>query len=261
MASGGAGAGTSTGGPVLVIDNRERALAIELTRLSVPFTTAVLDVGDFLIQSTAAEGQPLLVAERKSLADFAASNVDGRYREQRARLMAVRGGGTAVVYMLEGVWSGDDSRLVSHGRTTEGQLRRLTTRLVLRYGMPVIATATLVETARWCRTLLAQLTDDAAIFQPEEGMATATAAAMSSFTAALSTVKRSNRTAGGTASAMLSAIPGLGAKKCEALVAERSVADLVGLSADELSALVVGGKRLGVLGPVIHEALHSSGGH
>jgi hypothetical protein len=82
---------------------------------------------------------------------------------------------------------------------------------------------------------------------------------MSSFTAALSTVKRSNRTAGGTAAAMLSAIPGLGAKKCEALVAERSVADLVGLSAEELSALVVGGKRLGVLGPVIHEALHSSG--
>lgn len=246
-------------GPVLVLDNRERGLAVELTRLAVPFTTAVLDVGDFLIQSAA--GVPLLVAERKSLADFAASNADGRYREQRARLMAVRGGGAAVVYVLEGVWSGEDGRLVTHGRTTEGQLRRLTTRLVLRYGMPVIAASSLTETARWCRTLLAQLTDDAAVFQPEEGMATATAAAMSSFTAAISTVKRANKTAGGTAAAMLSAIPGLGTKKCEALVAERSVADLVALSAEELSALVVGGKRLGVLGPVIYEALHTSGGH
>jgi ERCC4-type nuclease len=255
VVSGGAGAG----GPVLVLDNRERGLATELTRLGVPFTTAVLDVGDFTIQSAA--GVPLLVAERKSLTDFAASNADGRYREQRARLMAVRGGGTAVVYMLEGTWTGDDSRLVTHGRTTEGQLRRLTSRLVLRYGMPVIATASLTETARWCRTLLAQLADDGAVFQPEEGMATATAAAMSSFTAALSTVKRANKTAGGTAAAMLSAIPGLGAKKCEALVADgRSIADLVGLTADELSALVVGGKRLGVLGPVIYEALHSSGG-
>ena len=245
-------------GVVLVLDNRERALATELTRLSVPFTTAVLDVGDFLIQSVA--GAPLLVAERKSLADFAASNADGRYREQRARLMAVRGGGAAVVYILEGMWSGDDARLVTHGRTTEGQLRRLTTRLVLRYGMPVIAAASITETARWCRTLLAQLADDSAVFQPEEGMATATAAAMSSFTAALSTVKRANKTAGGTVAAMLSAIPGLGAKKCEALVAERSVADLAGLSVEELSALVVGGKRLGVLGPVIYEALHTNGG-
>ena len=255
MASGGAGGATP--GLVLVVDNRERALSAELTRLGVSFTTAVLDVGDFLIQS--AEGVPLLVAERKSLSDFAASNADGRYREQRARLMAVRGGGAAVVYVLEGTWSGEDGRLVGHGRTTEGQLRRLTTRLILRYGMPVIAAASITETARWCRILLAQLVDDGAVFQPEEGMAAATTAAMSSFTAALSTVKRSNKTAGGTAAAMLSAIPGLGAKRCEALVAEHSVADLVALSTEELSALVVGGKRLGVLGPVIYEALHSSG--
>jgi ERCC4-type nuclease len=240
----------------LILDNRERALAIELTRLGVSFTTAVLDVGDFLIQ-TSVDATPLLVAERKSLADFAASNADGRYREQRARLMAVRGAGTAVLYILEGTWSGDDSR--GFGRTTEGQLRRLTSRLILRYGMPVIASASLVETARWCRILMSQLGDDATVFQPEDGMAAATTAAMSSFTAALSTVKRSNKTAGGTAAAMLSAIPGLGAKRCETLMTERSVADLVGLSADELSALVVGGKRLGVLGPVIFEALHSLG--
>lgn len=253
-----AGAGTGTEKPVLVLDNRERGLAAELTRLAVPFTTAVLDVGDFLVQS-AATGQPLLVAERKSLADFAASNSDGRYREQRARLMAVRGGGAAVVYVLEGTWSGDDARLVSHSRTTEGQLRRLTTRLTLRYGMPVIAASSITETARWCQTLLAQLSDDPTVFQPEDGMATATAAAMSSFTAALSTVKRGNRTAGGTASAMLSAIPGLGAKRCEALIAAHSIADLTARSAEDLSALVVGGKRLGVLGPVIYDALHFSG--
>lgn len=254
-AAGGAGAAAKV---TLVLDNRERALATELTRLGVSFTTTVLDVGDFMIQ-TVADAAPLLVAERKSLADFAASNADGRYREQRARLMAVRGGGTAVVYVLEGTWSGDDSRGFGGGRTTEGQLRRLTTRLVLRYGMPVIASASLTETARWARCLLGQLNDDAAVFQPEEGMATATAAAMSSFTAAISTVKRSNKSAGGTAAAMLSAIPGLGAKRCEALVAEKSIADLVGLSADDLSALVVGGKRLGVLGPVIYDALHNIG--
>ena len=90
---------TDTSALSLILDVREARLAEALTTLKVPFTTANLDVGDFVIQNT--EGEALLVAERKSHADFAASNADGRYREQRARLMAVRGMGVAVLYILE----------------------------------------------------------------------------------------------------------------------------------------------------------------
>ncbi len=238
----------------LVVDNRERALAAELTRIGVPYTTAALDVGDLLIQN--AEGQPLLVAERKSLADFAASNADGRYREQRARLMAVRGSGVAVVYVLEGAWSGHDERPVGGTRTTEGQLRRLTTRLVLRYGMPTIASASVADTALWCRTLLSQLSDDVTVFQPEDGLAAATTAAMTGLTAVLSTAKKGNKTAASTAAAMLSAIPGLGEKRVTALLAETSVAALASMRADEIAGLVVGGKRLGpAVATAIAEAL------
>ena len=240
---------------VLVLDIRETRLATELTRLSVPFQTAQLDVGDILIQD--GEGQPLLVAERKSLADFAASNQDGRYREQRARLMAVRGGGCAVVYVLEGAWSGNDDRAFG-GRVTEGLLRRLTTRLILRYGMPVLFSAGLTETAIWCRTMLAQLTDDAAVFHPEGDMATAAAAALAGLTASLSATKKGNKTAGGTAAAMLGAVPGLGAKRVEGILAAFSVADLAALTATELADLTAGGKRLGTaLGSAIFDALHS----
>jgi ERCC4-type nuclease len=239
----------------LVLDVREARLASELTRLSVPFQTAQLDVGDILIQD--GDGQPLLVAERKSLADFAASNQDGRYREQRARLMAVRGGGCAVVYVLEGSWSGNDDRAFG-GRVTEGLLRRLTTRLILRYGMPVLFSAGLTETVIWCRTMLAQLTGDAAVFHPEGDMATAAVAAMAGLTASLSATKKGNKTAGGTASAMLCAVPGLGAKRVEGILAERSMADLVALTATELAGLTAGGKRLGAaLGAAIYDALHA----
>jgi len=223
----------------LIIDVRESRLGEALSSLEIPFQTANLDVGDFLIQTV--DGDPLLVAERKSHADFAASNADGRYREQRARLMAVRGSGVAVLYVLEGAWSESESR--SYGRTTETQLKRLTTRLTLRYGMPVLATASILDTARWCRLLLAQITDDPAVFIPDsEGAGTA---AMSSFTAALNTVKKGNKTAIGTAQAMLSAVPGLGPKRVQALLAEKSIADLVLLTQTEIAALVVGGKRLG----------------
>jgi len=241
----------------LIIDIREKHLCTILTTLRVPFTTAALDVGDILIQN--AEGEPLLVVERKSHADFAASNQDGRYREQRARLMAVRGSGVAVLYILEGVWNNEVStNEVSngYGRTTEAQLKRLTTRLMLRYGIPVLCVNNITETANWIKTFLSQLNDDPTVFLPDSS--TAATDAMTGFTAALSTVKKGNKTSAGTALTMLSAIPGLGAKRASGLLALKSIAELVALSATELAELTAGGKRLGPkLGLAIHEAFRA----
>lgn len=240
----------------LILDVRESRLGEALTALQVPYTTAALDVGDFLIQN--AEGEPLLVAERKSHADFAASNADGRYREQRARLMAVRGSGVAVLYILEGAWTTHGQVAPAYGRTTEAQLKRLTTRLLLRYGMPVLATTSIKDTASWCQILMAQLTDDPTVFTPDSEAAAA--GAMSGFTAALNTVKKGNKTAAGTAHAMLTAVPGLGAKRVAALLAEKSLVDLMILTEAELAALSVGGKRIGpALATTLHGALRSRG--
>lgn len=237
----------------LILDVREKRLCSLLTELHVPFTTAALDVGDILIQNT--EGEPLLVIERKSHADFAASNQDGRYREQRARLMAVRGSGVAVLYILEGVWTHEVSN--GYGRVTEAQLKRLTTRLMLRYGLPVLATTSIQDTANWCKTLVAQLTDDPTVFHPDSS--TAAADAMSGFTAALNTVKKGNKTAGGTAHAMLSAVPGLGAKRVTALLALKTIAELIVMSAADLAELTAGGKRLGPkLGSTLYECFRAN---
>jgi len=237
----------------LIVDVRERALAAALAAQGTAFTTRSLEVGDFLIQTS--DGRPLLVVERKSHADFAASNRDGRYREQRARLMTVRGNGAAILYILEGTWSLTLDR--TYGATTEKTLQRLTTRLVLRYGIPVLASASIAETARWCATMLAQLTEDPAVFEPEESLSAATASAIADYTATFSSIKKGNKDAGSTATAMLSAVPGLGAKKVEALLATHSIASLAALSIAELAALDVGSSR--ALGPkaaaTLHEAL------
>lgn len=239
--------------PSLTIDVREHSLISMLTAFGTPFSVGALAIGDFQILSA---DRPLLVGERKTLADFAASNTDGRYREQRARLLAARGAtGCSLVYVLEGGWSGDDSRIVGgHGRVTEGLLRRLTTRLQIRYGMPVLAAASVAETARWLATMLAQLTDDATVFQPGEGEATG--AVMAGITGSLSTIKKENRTGGSVATAMLSAIPGLGEKRCGALLALKSIRELATLTAEEIGALSVGGRKLGAkVGVAIAEAL------
>ena len=246
---------TST--PQLILDMREFALADACKARGLIFSTAALDVGDFMIQTD--DGTPILVAERKTLADFAASNADGRYREQRARLMAVRGSGVAVLYMLEGAWSGDDNRRFGGGRTTEGQLKRLLSRLVLRYGMPVLQSTSIQDTAAWISVLLSQITDDRTVFHPESGgIAETTTAAMATYTATFTATKKANR-GDGVAIGMLSAIPGLGAKKVAAMLAERTIADLCGLSAEDISAISVSGKKLGVLGSSIYDALHWKG--
>ncbi len=240
-----------------LLDTREHGLSTELTRFGLPYVVKALDVGDFMIQT--AEGVPLLVGERKSFADFAASNNDGRYREQRARLMATRGQGVAVLYVLEGTWSPLCNRTFCNGRTTESTLQRLTSRLILRYGMPVLASANIAETAQWCQRLLEQLTDDPAVFQPESGLAADTTAAMATYAATFHTVKKSNKGPGGVAQGMISAIPGLGEKRVTALLEQTSIAKLCAMSASDISALVVGGKRLGdKLGAAIVEALHWS---
>ena len=225
----------------LIIDIRERKLVEELKAMEVPFSTMALEVGDILIQD--AEGLPLLVAERKSHADFASSLLDGRYREQRARLMATRGQGVAVLYMLEGIWT-TNLDFTYPGGCTEVQLQRLTSRLILRYGMPVLQTRNVKDTAHWCRRLLDQLTDNQKVFHPE-GLAAETTAAMSTYTATFSTVKKGNKTASSVAVGMLSAVPGLGLKRVTALLEVKSIAELCLMTVEDIAALLVGGKKLG----------------
>ena len=238
---------------VLVLDIREIGLAAELTRAGILFQTAVLDVGDILIQTE--EGEPILVAERKTHADFASSLLDGRYREQRTRLMATRGQGIAVLYILEGVWSPKADRMF-HG-TSEIQVQRLTTRLILRYGMPVLFTTSLADSAQWCGRLLQQISAEPDVFHPK-ALAEEMTGAMATYAATFSAVKKGNKDSGGVAVSMLSAVPGLGGKRVVALLAQKSIAELVTMSASEIGALLVGGRKLGdKVGLALSEALHS----
>jgi ERCC4-type nuclease len=66
------------------IDVRETALIEQLEGFLLPtvtMTVKALDMGDILVNNT-------WVFERKTLADLSASIKDGRYREQKARLLA-----------------------------------------------------------------------------------------------------------------------------------------------------------------------------
>ena len=89
------------------LDNREHGLRPHLQESDFP--TALLPVADIWI-GVDADGAPApngLLIERKSAADLEASILDGRYREQRSRLMNYATERRAhPVYIIEGSLNG-----------------------------------------------------------------------------------------------------------------------------------------------------------
>lgn len=191
------------------VDTRERELAPQLPGAII----RNLPVGDIWIGLSgeaiatimpAANG---IVAERKTAADLEASVLDGRYQEQRLRLLTYcTQTGARPLYIIEG------SLDRMQGKFTEETLRKFLNRLQLRYGVAVIQTESVADTARLCATLRDQILKDAAVFQPEDGTQKA-------YATTISVVKRANKEdPGAFASACLQACPGVSAAVAAAIL-------------------------------------------
>jgi ERCC4-type nuclease len=140
----------------LVLDTRERELITRLPDMPVQ----QLPVGDIWIGDTDISGA--LVIERKTVADLEASLLDGRYREQRTRLLAFCAEkGARAMYMIEG----EMDRL--GGRMTKESLQKILNRLMLRYSVPVYHTHSIDETAKALLLLRIQYISDSTVFQAE----------------------------------------------------------------------------------------------
>ena len=133
---------------------------------------APLDVGDISFHTTEdLSGAPLVAVERKKAEDLGASQKDGRYREQRARLYALRGQKTAIAYLVEvPPWSPNLSRSWCRGEFTEVHLQHAIVRLQLRHTIPVFVSATIKESVQWIRRIAKSLKADPTCYQC--GMAT-----------------------------------------------------------------------------------------
>jgi len=137
----------------IFLDTREHGLAPLLPEANVQ----QLPVGDAWILNGA---ETVVVVERKTTADFEASFLDGRYREQRTRLLAYAAEQKAkALYILEG---GLDGRLRCLQRQA---LQKLANRLMLRYGVPVWCSTGLEDTAKVLQTLKDQVKEDPKVFE------------------------------------------------------------------------------------------------
>ena len=136
----------------VLLDIREHALIDLMPNLP----TEQLLVGDIWIGKGQEGG---IVIERKTTADFEASILDGRYREQRTRLLAYCSENKArPMYIIE-------EGLKGRTRTLQPQaLQKMLNRLMLRYGVAVWLTESIEDTVRAIEILDSQFKDDATVF-------------------------------------------------------------------------------------------------
>jgi ERCC4-type nuclease len=216
-----------------IIDNRER----DLIPLLSPWPVRVLPVGDIWIGLSGDDVQTGgLVIERKTTDDFEASILDGRYREQRTRLTAYcQQRGARPLYIIEGLMD----RL--WGKLSKDTLQKYLNRLALRYGVAVIHTEGLQDTADLCRLLAAQLAEDPAVFAAADPAAVG-------YTSTLAISKKENRdNPRNFAAAALQGCPGVSAAAAEAVLTAfgGSFTGVWGADEAALAAVVVGKRKLG----------------
>lgn len=223
------------------IDTREREL---IPLLAIP--TRNLPVGDIWIGLSGEDvGPGGIVAERKTVADLEASILDGRYREQKARLLTYcQQTNSRPLYIIEG----NLDRMT--GKFTEDVLRKFLNRLQLRYGVAVIQTDSIGSTASLCRILLEQWQKDPTTFQTQDG-------AQKEYSHTVTVSKRANREdPKAFVGLVLQQCPGVSAQIASALVA--AFVNLEGVmkaSESEMAATMVTEKRR--VGPAVAKRLYN----
>jgi len=91
-----------------VIDNREMKLIEQLNKHQFHFNTENLDIGDIVFMNSK---QPVLIIERKTIADLRSSICDGRLREQRCRLLQASGlPPSRIMYIIEGSFETESNK-------------------------------------------------------------------------------------------------------------------------------------------------------
>jgi ERCC4-type nuclease len=221
---------------MIVLDTREHDL-IRLLSSASP-TVKQLSVGDAYICNQ--EETPLVIVERKAVADLEASLLDGRYREQRTRLLAYCAQtGARPMYIIEG----ELDRL--NGRMTKQALQKVLNRLMLRYGIPVWRTDSLEDTAKSLQLLEEQCVEDPTVF----------VAQTLSYTDVTQVTKKANKE-NPTVFAMmaLQGCPGVSASIAKVILEKfGSFTALLAATEEDIASLKNGTRKIG---PAVAKRLH-----
>ena len=153
----------------IVVDDRERALITAFasdssTSTGISISSKRLDIGDVEVR---VGGELVLLVERKTLADLSASICDGRYAEQRHRMLGTAGA-DRVAYVVEGAWPRlfYDARMVGDDAPrVQGAL----TAMLAAHRIPVAFTRDPADTAAFLLRAAAMLSEGISKGEGQEG--------------------------------------------------------------------------------------------
>ena len=192
------------------------------------------------------DGTPLegaVLIERKSIRDLEASILDGRYREQRGRLLAFCHESKAQpMYVIEGSLSS------STGRLAKRALLTFLHRLTLHYQIPVMQTASIEETAELIDTLVEQWKEDPTSLQRTTDIV--------KVTDGIHVQKKANASDPTYfAISCLAQCPGVSVKMAETLMTTfHSFSGIMKATVKEMEVVKVGARKVG---PVVSQRLHA----
>ena len=230
----------------IFLDYRERELH-SFFQDSPYVTVKPIDVGDVWIGISGEDiTEGGLIIERKTISDLESSLLDGRYREQRTRLLAYASSHKAkVLYMIEGPLDGHRP----YGKKSKAELQQVLNRLMLKYNIAVYNTKNIEDSANYINVLYKQYSEDPKVFQGE----------ILSYTDVQQFTKKGNKENPHVfACAALQQCPGISAKIAEALLqAFGSLEQIFAQTPEALAAVKVNNRKVGVAAQRLYNLLHN----
>ena len=193
----------------LILDNRENKLIELLPNARVK----QMEIGDIIFELN---GDPILIIERKTVTDLSASIIEGRSREQKARLLNSGIPRNRILYLIEGNVNLPLNEKI--GSVTTNQILGSIINTQYRDGIAVYKTSCITETLVFLRKILDKLTKEPTMFYKylslEEGISS------SEYSSTLKTSKKANMTPHVWFITQLSLIPQITSKIADVIVAE-----------------------------------------
>jgi ERCC4-type nuclease len=149
----------------IIIDNREHKLIELLNGSKTPIIIEQLTIGDIVIKQN---GVGIAVIERKTIADLAASLKDGRYREQKLRLLQEGKSCKRVLYVIEGGFNYNEEGVQSFGVQNKALVTMLMNTM-FRDNIHVIFTSNIVDTCDFIRSFAKRACDPLCVWNTPRG--------------------------------------------------------------------------------------------
>lgn len=200
----------------IIIDSRESKLIHLFKELKVSYQQKQLDLGDIIFTHKTL-GKSIII-ERKSINDLICSVKDGRYKEQKCRLLqANKNENISTLYLLEGIidnYNSDEQKLF-YGAWIS---------IMMRDNIPVIRTNSIKETANFLIRYHERLTKDKNLFKHSNQIETSSSTIQQpniktiNYTENIKLVKKDNITPKHCQLIYLSSIPGISTKMAEFII-------------------------------------------